>query len=245
MAKAAPTFDVWFLSADQIYRGVPYQVLAGWVEQGRVAGQDRVRTSGSNDWVDVSAHDLLADYLLPVEVRASAQPNTGSPETTAMVGELDVPEPSILRQEAEDDDVDMIPLIDVSLVLLIFFILTSAVSTLSPIDVPGVKSGMDFSDDKDAITIQIDLRDNGEAFFAIQVGEAAVERDNNNLDTANELRARLNAILGSLNKVPEARIAANEKVKHGRVQDVMTVLDEFRRRNLISVYRAEVSELPK
>jgi biopolymer transport protein ExbD len=156
-----------------------------------------------------------------------------------------VPEAETRRREAEDDDVDMIPLIDVSLVLLIFFILTSAVSSMSPIDVPAIKSGMEFSDDKDALTVQIDLRDNGEAYFALQVGTGAIERDNNNLDTINELRARLDAVLSNAAAVPEARIAANKKVKHARVQEVMTLLDEFRRRSLISVYRAEVSELPK
>ena len=31
----------------------------------------------------------------------------------------------------EDDDVDMIPLIDISLVLLIYFMMTSAISALS------------------------------------------------------------------------------------------------------------------
>ena len=43
--------------------------------------------------------------------------------------------------EGEDEDVDMIPLIDVSLVLLIFFMMTTAVSSgvFSPIPTPEAK----------------------------------------------------------------------------------------------------------
>ena len=35
----APALDVWFVSTEQVYRGVPFQVAAGWVEQGRVVSE--------------------------------------------------------------------------------------------------------------------------------------------------------------------------------------------------------------
>ena len=46
---AAPQhFDVWFVAADTVYRGVPYGVVTGWAEQGRDivgAGFVELRTS--------------------------------------------------------------------------------------------------------------------------------------------------------------------------------------------------------
>jgi hypothetical protein len=115
----ATPLDVWFVSAEQVYRGVPFQVAAGWVEQGRLAGTDKVRpTKTSDPWVTVGEHPLLADYLLrPAGVKAVAA-------GTAAVAPLEPPEPEGLRRaNDDDDDVDMIPLIDVSLVLLVFFML--------------------------------------------------------------------------------------------------------------------------
>ena len=64
MAKPPKAFDVWFIAAEQVYKGVPYSVVADWAQQGRLSGSDMVRPSGTGTgWVKVAAHDLLADYL--------------------------------------------------------------------------------------------------------------------------------------------------------------------------------------
>src|SRR5262249_20401976 len=54
MAKAnrPAAFDVWFQAADTVYRGVPYGVVTGWAEQGRLAAADKLRPAGTEDpWV--------------------------------------------------------------------------------------------------------------------------------------------------------------------------------------------------
>ena len=45
MAKAVEKYDVWFVTADQVYRSVPFSIVTGWAEQGRLATDDRVRTN--------------------------------------------------------------------------------------------------------------------------------------------------------------------------------------------------------
>ncbi len=245
MAKAV-TYDVWLVTSDQIYKGVPYQVLAGWIDTGRAAPTDRVRTGGSNDaWVVVKSHPVLKDFVRQAAAPIAAVAATsGSPAVHHE--ELEVPELEFFKHpEDEDAEVDMIPLIDISLVLLIFFMMTSVVSALSPVDVPAIASGHETTNAADALSVQIDLRPNGSAFYAIQVGTGAISTENNNLETLPEVKSRLDAILNSVTKPPEARITCNKKIKHVRVAELVTVLDEYRRRGLIVVYKAEVNEQPK
>ncbi len=57
-------FDVWFVSANTVYKAVPYHVVADWTQQGRLAAGDMVRPAGTEEaWKRVANHDLLADYL--------------------------------------------------------------------------------------------------------------------------------------------------------------------------------------
>src|SRR5688500_14148444 len=97
----ATALDVWFVSAEQVYRGVPFQVAAGWVEQGRLSAADKVRPTRTNDaWVTIAAHSLLSDYL---PLKAGDRPATTS--AAAFAEPLDPPEPEGYRKvEAEDDD---------------------------------------------------------------------------------------------------------------------------------------------
>jgi biopolymer transport protein ExbD len=247
MAKAT-AYDVWLVASDQIYKGVPYQVLAGWIDTGRAAPTDRVRPAGSNEaWLPVKSHPVLSDFVrkaAPVAAPVAAVADAAA--TLVHHEELEAPELEFFKHpEEEDTEVDMIPLIDISLVLLIFFMMTSVVSALSPVDVPAIASGHEPSNEADALSVQIDLRPNGSAFYAIQQGTGAIAPENNNLESLPEVKARLDAILGTVTKPPEARITCNKKIKHVRVAELVTVLDEYRRRGLIIVYKAEVNEQPK
>src|ERR671912_648511 len=99
-AKPPKAFDVWFVAANTVYKGVPYGVVA---EQ-------------------------------PVE--------------------LPDPKPGPRRSRFdEDDDVDMIPLIDISMVLLVFFIMVQATGAMAPTDVPEMRYAGQLSTDPNAITI--------------------------------------------------------------------------------------------
>lgn len=240
------TFDVWFVTADQVYKGVPFQVVSGWVEQGRVAVADKVRPAGTVvAWQAISDHPLLADYL-----PGNYAPTRTLPGITVAgpTGPVEAPEPEFLSRkhaDDDDDDVDMIPLIDISLVLLVFFMMTTAVAALSPVEVPGISSGAESSTDGDAITVQIDIRDSGEAYYGIRVGEQSISRENNNLDTLTEAMARLDAVLRQTNRPPEVRIACHKKLKHLRVREVAAELEKRKAKQQIAFYTAEVNEQKK
>lgn len=126
--------DVWILEINTVYREVPFGVIADWLQQGRLLAEDRVRAAGAKTWHTIQEVPAFAAYL-------------PRPEPLETGDEAESLEPVDLgfhwRRGAgdEDDDVDMIPLIDISLVLLIFFMMTATASTgfMSPINTPGAK----------------------------------------------------------------------------------------------------------
>jgi biopolymer transport protein ExbD len=143
--------DVWILESNTVYRQVPFTVVTDWIQQGRLLADDRVRPVGKEAWYPIGKVAALSAYL----PRAEPQRVEDQAEALAPV-ELDVQLPKTV--EAEDDEVDMIPLIDVSLVLLIFFVMTAAVQTgmISPINTPRVKHIINVAD-KDTMWVEINV----------------------------------------------------------------------------------------
>src|SRR5437868_3293872 len=121
MAESRRFLDVWILDSNTVYREVPYTVVADWVQQGRLLEGDQLRPSGSSEWFPLGSMPAFTAYL----------PKS---EPFRVEDEAEAREPVQIdfawRQPRgdEDEDVDMIPLIDVSLVLLIFFMMTTTVA---------------------------------------------------------------------------------------------------------------------
>jgi biopolymer transport protein ExbD len=143
--------DVWILESNTVYRQVPFTVVTDWLQQGRLLAEDRVRPVGKEAWYPIGKVAALAAFL----PRAEPQSVEDQAEALAPV-ELEVQLPKTV--EAEDDEVDMIPLIDVSLVLLIFFVMTAAVQTgmISPINTPRVKY-LHNNADKDTLWVELNV----------------------------------------------------------------------------------------
>ncbi len=140
--------DVW----NTVYRQVPFTVVTDWIQQGRLLADDRVRPLGKEAWYPIGKVPALAAFL----PREEPQRVEDQAEALAPV-ELEVQPPKTV--EAEDDEVDMIPLIDVSLVLLIFFVMTAAVQTgmISPVNTPRVVYSADNAM-KDAFWVELNVR---------------------------------------------------------------------------------------
>src|SRR6266568_6878900 len=126
-------FDVWLAQGKTVYRDVPYEVVTDWLEQGRLLGDDRIRPAKTEEWFLIEKVPRFAGFVPKIDpLRTDARAEALEPVETAFAWGQ--------PEEAEEADPDMIPLIDVSLVLLIFFMMTSTVAAvISTIKVPMVK----------------------------------------------------------------------------------------------------------
>jgi biopolymer transport protein ExbD len=119
MAEKRRFLDVWIIETNTVYREVPFEIVTDWVQQGRLLADDKLRPSGTAEWFRLGDNPSFAAYL------PRSDPFAANDQAEAL-------EPVAVEfawkhnPEDEDDDVDMIPLIDVSLVLLVFFIMTAS-----------------------------------------------------------------------------------------------------------------------
>ena len=134
MAADTPRFfNVWLVQPNTVYRGVPYSVICDWIQEGRLLGRDCVRTPGAPSWEYLDAHTLFKPYFGGNELPGA---NDASEALTPI--EIDF---GPKRREEEDDDVDMIPLIDISMVLLVFFMMTAEnLITQAPFKISAAKT---------------------------------------------------------------------------------------------------------
>ncbi|MFO0866984.1 MAG: biopolymer transporter ExbD [Gemmataceae bacterium] len=145
--------DVWIVETNSVYREVPFTVVADWIQQGRLLPDDRVRLAGQDPWRPIAKVSAFAPYLPQPEPLAAE-------DQAEALQEVDLGLDWGKRTEEEDEDVDMIPLIDISLVLLIFFMMTASVtsSMLSSIDTPAAKRQL-ATVSAEQFWVGIDIRD--------------------------------------------------------------------------------------
>lgn len=132
-ADAPRFFNVWLVQPNTVYRGVPFSVVCDWIQEGRLLGRDCVRTPGAPAWEYLDAHPLFQPYFglggLP-----TAQ------DTAEALEPIEIDFAAARKPDEEDEDVDMIPLIDISMVLLVFFMMTAQnLITAAPFKIPAVK----------------------------------------------------------------------------------------------------------
>lgn len=135
MAPKHNFLDVWIIESNTVYREVPFAVVTDWVQQNRLVADDRVRPVGTKEWLPINQLTALSAYTPQVEpFRADDTAEALEPVHTGIVWRP--------HRGEQDDDVDMIPLIDVSLVLLVFFMMLRLLSNAgagSPIKTPDVE----------------------------------------------------------------------------------------------------------
>jgi len=153
MAQKKRLLDVWIVDGNTVYRDVPFTVMTDWLQEGRLLPDDRARLSGTSAWHQIGKVPAFTPYLPKIEPHR-AEDRAEALEPVEMGFDWKNP------AEADDEDVDMIPLIDISLVLLIFFMMTAAVSSgfFSPIKTPAAKHQLD-TITKEMLWVGIDIKD--------------------------------------------------------------------------------------
>jgi biopolymer transport protein ExbD len=263
-AKPPKAFDVWFVAANTVYKAVPYNVAADWAQQGRLAAADMVRPSGTEQaWERVSDHELLADYLprpgaakaaSGAKVVAAEAAPAGAVLATQPAGEaaaeesveLPEPEPRPAAGRFEDDDeVDMIPLIDISMVLLVFFIMIQAAGALAPVDVPEMKYAGQLTADPDAVTITVEKLNTEDVVYSVRVGPSPPEPGRDGLKTPEQAIDALKEALRGMQRPPEVRIACRKDLPRERVYELRRMLEKLRKENMVNNIVATVVESPE
>lgn len=230
-------FDVWFVTANNVVKEVPYHAVTDWIQQGKVRPEDKVKPSGTADWFLLGSVVAFQAYF--------SQPEEQRPQdaaTALLPVEMDFDWKK--SHEDEDDDVDMIPLIDVSLVLLIFFMLTATVASVSRISVPDMQNGTTLNADPGTLRVDIDLRD-GRHIYALGEGTKDPTPDFDNLAGDVELKLKLDEWLKVVASPPKVRIAAHGDIPFEVVEEVLKALEKRVQAGQISEYAVEVNERGK
>jgi biopolymer transport protein ExbD len=221
MTEKRRFLDVWIIESNTVYREVPFTVVADWVQQGRLLEDDMLRPSGTAEWFRVGGSPEFSPYLPHAEpYRVEDQAEALEPV------ELDFrwkkPHPD------EDEDVDMIPLIDVSLVLLIFFMLTaSGAGVAAFIPTPPAEYGA-ISGNSEEVQLNINLEGEGgdrKPVFSLSVGNQIRDDKDRDLQSVDELLSRLKAHLDKTRERVEVTINAHPDVKSGLVRDLTAALE--------------------
>lgn len=212
MSKKQVTLDVWIVESNTVYKEVPYAVVTDWLQQGRLLEDDKAKPSGTPDWQRLGDVMQLQAFLpKPEPFRADDQAE--AMESVAVDFAYNRP------REDEDEDVDMIPLIDVSLVLLVFFMLSASVGLASQVLTPEVDNGL-MADNAEGLNIDITLDGEGQPVYALRVGEKRAEEDEGDLRSMAAVLDRLKARVLKTTGVVDLQINAEKKVKSKVIRDL-------------------------
>jgi biopolymer transport protein ExbD len=238
MSEAKNNYDVWFLASNTVFKEVPYEVVTDWVQQSRLGTEDMLKSSGTDNWFKLANLPHFTAYL-------------SKPEPQKVGDAAEALEPIEMdfswkrRHEDEDDDVDMIPLIDISLVLLIFFMMTTTISAISRVLVPGAANALGIDANKNTLCIYIEAK--GSTPYSIGRGTGAPEPEDDKLPDEASMLARLDALLQAADEPQEVRVAAHGDLPYSTVESVMKQLDRRRgnEKGQLFLYSIEVNEKVK
>jgi biopolymer transport protein ExbD len=210
--------DVWIVESNTVYREVPFTVVCDWVQQGRLLEDDNVRRSGTADWKRIGGVPAFSAFL------PKAEPNRADDQAEA----LDRVEFEFgwhkKHGEHEDDEVDMIPLIDVSLVLLIFFMLTSSSGGAgSLVKLAGVKNPPVADTTGISIVMNVENKD-GKRSLVYTLGEDGKKSphpDDQNIRDPKVLLRRLDERLKTKSDAVPVTINPHEDVEDGELIKVI------------------------
>jgi biopolymer transport protein ExbD len=238
MATKQGVLDVWIVEMNTVYKQVPFTVVIDWIQQGRLLEDDQVREGGNAQWARIGATPSLAPYL--------PRPEPQRPADEAEALEPVQLEFSWKKPEAvPDEEVDMIPLIDVSLVLLIFFILTAS-GAMAGAFVPTPEARYAGVSDTAGVSIFVNLEGEGRERVPVyslgEEGRPSADPKDRDLRTRAELLERLDVMLARKTDRVEVTIFAHRDLESGLVDDLTVELGKRPRRDKIRAKYTGVQE---
>lgn len=223
MSEKRRFLDVWIVEGNTVYKEVPFDVVADWVQQGRLLEDDMARPSGTSEWARLGDMSDFAVYVpKPAEPEAAVESKVEpmEPVETGFTWKR--------RRDEEDSEVDMIPLIDVSLVLLIFFMLTTkdVGGGGSHIPTPPAVYGS-LVNAPDSVWVGINFKGNDDPtlVYSLGVGTSPPAEGDRDLPTRAALLDRLKALLANRDPV-DLTINANPAVRSGDVRQLTVELEQ-------------------
>lgn len=210
------TLDLKIAALGRVYRRVPLEKLVTWAMEGRIVAADQVCPAGTDQWRSVLEVPQLADSL-PDGVARDLSAEAEAVEIDA--AEIDAAEINAdqatqwtvkrARRRADEAEMDMTPMIDVTFQLLIFFMLTNHLANPAPTLVPEAAHGRGV-DAAGRQAIVIDEQGNYYAGDTIKP-EALVPSLDSLLD-----EVRLNA--RAAEKPLDVIVSAHKRVKYARLR---------------------------
>lgn len=240
MAEKKRFLDVWIVEANSVYQEVPYTVVIDWIQQGRLLENDMLRRSGTKEWFSLAQTPGLSPYL-----PQPAKPTEAGDQAEALEPvELDFNWKH--SHQDEDDEVDMIPLIDVSMVLLVFFMLTAASGqgAAALIPTPGAEHAPVANTSGVWVGVNLEGEGNNRTpFYSLgEEGKNSLDPADQHLATRAELLARLDALLAKKTAPVEVTINAHKDVLDGLIVELTAELSKDPRRKKISAKYTGVTE---
>jgi len=230
-------FDVWLSQGKTVYRDVPYEVVTDWLQQGRLLGEDRIRPAKSEEWFMIDKVPAFSGFVPRVDpLRTDEKAEALEPVETGFAWGQ--------KPEEEEADPDMIPLIDVSLVLLIFFMMTSSVAAvISNIAVPAAdRNIITLADEPQVLSIGINFISKTEPAayqmnWQTESGDHGAVRGLNKVDCLKQVEAILDK-----GNVKEIRVAAHRSLAFGLIKDIGAELEKYRESGKVRLIRTELGE---
>jgi biopolymer transport protein ExbD len=233
VAETRRFLDVWIIETNTVYKQVPYTVVTDWVQQGRLLADDKLRPSGTPQWTRVGDMPVFVAFLPKADpYRAEDQAEALEPVQVDFAWK---------KPHDEDDDVDMIPLIDISLVLLIFFMMTATVGSAASIfNTPQAKYKL-LQSEPEMVWVGIKRDDNGQPRYFMGWKE---------VDKGQEYGSREELIQAFANGLDEhtqsgpvkVNIQADQQLPFRVVSDMTTGLTKYKAQGKVAYIYGGVNE---
>jgi len=203
---------------NRVWSGLTAEQIRGWMLEGRVKPDDLVRPVGATKWIKASLAPELAGEAISLSGESVSSTLATGAAATDDLG-ITVPSnrrPRRKRRILEDSAMDMMPMIDVTFQLLIFFMFTQQLANPNPIEVPMAAYGRGvLPDGKQAILIDAE----GHYFL----GEGTKPENESSLDNlVREVAANARAADAPL----EVIISAHKRSVHLPARDLIQRLGE-------------------